>query len=146
LAATGAALWWAFTRNTQDGYQRRSGALRNDERRFPPPTEFSHFEDRRFMAPDRDSRLDREHTASRVTAASPVTPSGSRMTAGLDAARLSTGVASDDERLRRASGAAPLGPTAGSLSPDCVGHPATTVSTRSAEGVGAVGDGSRLVP
>jgi hypothetical protein len=144
LAATGAALWWAFSRNTQDWYQRQSSPSRNDERRFRSDTEFSRFEDRRFMATDRDSRIDREHTATTATATSAETPSGSSMTGGRDAERLPTGVSSDDERLRTDSNSAPLGATAGPSSAGGLGSAASTASTRSPEGVG-VGNGSRSI-
>jgi hypothetical protein len=108
--------------------------------------EFSRFEDWRFMATDRDSRLDQEHTAPRVMVTSTRTPS--RSTVATEAAgeeRLRASVTSDNERLRTASGAVPLGTTAGPSSGGGIGSAAPTAAGRSAEDVGAAGDGSRSV-
>jgi hypothetical protein len=126
LAATGAALWWAFDRNTQDWTERQSGRSRRDGR---------------FMATNRDRPSGREHAGSGVTGTS-TTSSRNSMAAGLGTERVQTTATSDDDRLRTASGAVPLGTTATAPSAGGIGSAAASGLGRSAEGVGSTGDGA----
>jgi hypothetical protein len=62
---------------------------------------------------------------------------------GYNVERRRTDVTSDDERLRTASGAVPLSTTPGGPSSGGIGSAGSSGADRTAEGIGAAGDGSR---